>query len=614
MIHPIEILREAMGFSTWWEHQEHYFNLLPKIIEERAPIRFFISVPCGWGKTEIALIPFLSQFVRGDTLRFSSKMLYILPSQALVTDIIRRIKEYINKLCERLQFESIKVERDDGIEREINLLDVYRGDVVVTTMDSYLARLLSSPLVSKKHRHYFVGKSLRALCVLDEIHSYELYSLGFIKRLMEFYNKVNMNNIVMSASLNKLQQNMLGLVEEKGYATKVIYKPARDCATIRYRDDLHYNGQVLDYVRCVVELLNEILRNGSLDRRILIMCNTVNKAQATYKELKRNFHGLNLSLLHSRFKIKEKEDYVRKATKEILPRKIEKHNESGGVLVSTQVIESGVDISADLLISEIAPPDALIQRFGRCARELRCPTEPKTRVALGEIHVIPVKLESIKNIDEKPYPYPWVLASQAVFEKHCGENNKVMDAELIEELVKATPAPLRTSQHKDFFYITNVKERSLSSFIEEYLGIRVEREILKRLYQLFIEGQKEAGTWIEQRIWGYVEGIMPRFRHEERINLMIEKKSVELLFGIKGEIEKLRFADNDVLRNENYLKEKKLWEKMHTIIQEDSVRVNKKTLRSSVQCIYENTYYDPTYSYTYDREFGLISKKEEEDA
>lgn len=577
------------------------------------PIRFFVSVPCGWGKTETALIPFLSQFVKGETVQFSSRMLYVLPSQALVTDIIRRIKEYTKNLSEKLGVRFLKVERDDGIEREISLLDIYSGDVVVTTMDSYLARLFSSPLVSKKHRHYFVGKSLRALCVLDEIHSYDLYSLGFIKRLMEFYNKVNLNNIVMSASLNRLQQNVLGLTEEKGYISKVLYRPTRDCATIRYRDDLHYNGETRDYVKCVARLLNEILRTDSVNMRILVMCNTVNKAQATYIELKRTFPKVNFLLLHSRFKTQEKEDYVMRATKEILPRKTKESNEGGGVLVSTQVIESGVDISADLLISEVAPPDALIQRFGRCARELRCPGEPKIRVALGEIHVIPVKLENARTIDEKPYPYPWILASQAILEEHCKGNKKVMDAEIIEELVKATPAPLRTSQHKDFFYICNEKEQSLSSFIEEELGIQVEREILKRLYRQFMEGQNEANAWIEQRIWGYVETVMPRFRQEERINLMIEKSSVELLLGIKREIETLRFADNDISRNESYFKERELWKKMHAVVQKDSVRVNRKTLRVHVERIYENTYYDPAYSYTYNREIGLISKKEEED-
>jgi len=234
-------------------------------------------------------------------------------------------------------------------------------------------------------------------------------------------------------------------------------------------------------------------------------------------------------------------------------------------------------------------------------------------VALGEIHVIPINIENAKTVDEKPYPYPWILASQAVLEKYCKENRKDMDAELIEELVKVTPAPLHTSQYKDFFYICNEKEQSLSSFVKEELSIDLERDIFKRLYRQFLEGQNEANTWIAQRLWGYVEDKMPRFRQEERINFIIEKPSVELLLEIIREIDILRFADNDVSRNENYFKERELWKKMRTLVQKDSVRVNKKTLSVHVERIYENTYYDPTYSYSYNREIGLVPKKEEDD-
>lgn len=106
----------------------------------------------------------------------------------------------------------------------------------------------------------------------------------------------------------------------------------------------------------------------------IVLCNTVERAAAVYRTLRETkkyasqdplFDGDHLLLLHSRFRGHERVSW---------PTKLNAFEEGEGrhsgprIIIATQVVEAGVDISASVLYTELCPLASLIQRLGRCAR------------------------------------------------------------------------------------------------------------------------------------------------------------------------------------------------------------------------------------------------------
>jgi hypothetical protein len=92
----------------------------------------------------------------------------------------------------------------------------------------------------------------------------------------------------------------------------------------------------------------------------LIVVNTVDLAQSVYRELERRLEGANIVLVHSRFRPAERRAHMERA--------LDTPGDSGTIVVATQVVEAGVDMSAHLLVTETAPFSSIVQRLGRCNR------------------------------------------------------------------------------------------------------------------------------------------------------------------------------------------------------------------------------------------------------
>ncbi|SRR5712692_665305 len=108
----------------------------------------------------------------------------------------------------------------------------------------------------------------------------------------------------------------------------------------------------------IESLVQEIKNQHVANTNTLVIVNRVDRAQAIYRALAET--GIPRLLVHARF---------RPAEREILNRKLQDSPLSEGrILVATQAVEAGVDITSKTLFTELAPWTSLVQRFGRCNR------------------------------------------------------------------------------------------------------------------------------------------------------------------------------------------------------------------------------------------------------
>lgn len=109
-------------------------------------------------------------------------------------------------------------------------------------------------------------------------------------------------------------------------------------------------------------LADEVLARHVPETRTIVVMNTVGRAMGLWSALKKA-RKQNTELLHSRFRQPDRDAALARV---LAP-------DFGGIVVTTQVIEAGVDISSRTLLTELAPWTSMVQRAGRCNRDGQLP-------------------------------------------------------------------------------------------------------------------------------------------------------------------------------------------------------------------------------------------------
>jgi len=307
-----------------------------------------LRAPCGSGKTEACYIPLLI----GRNSVLPSRLIYSLPTRALVEDVAIRIKKGMS----RIGLPPI-ASSQHGANSEDPFL---KGEIVVATIDQTIGAYCCTPLSLPVHLGNIpAGAAVSSFLCFDEVHVYD-HSLGLqtMLVLIERSIKLGLPFFVMSATLPDSFINWFK--ESEAFSDRIAIVEGKDEDVPKRRSryvTLKWMGKLLED--------EDILKCAASWRRLMVVCNTVNHAQKLYLNVKRELEdqGFNVFLLHSRFLDKDRENIERRM-KSCL-----KNSEEKTCLITTQVCEVGLDISCDLLLTELAPPDALIQRVGRCARE-----------------------------------------------------------------------------------------------------------------------------------------------------------------------------------------------------------------------------------------------------
>ena len=275
--------------------------------------------------------------------------------------------------------------------REKLFYSTFSKPVTVSTLDSFLKYFMNMGRYNLAMNNIF-----DSIVIFDEVHTYNFKMLGFLKRILKELDKYKIPWCIMSASIpDKLKTQLFEekidyeLVTEKGLFEK-------KANNICIKKDLNIINDI--------KLIEEKYEDG---KNILIVCNTVNDAKQIYNILKEKIN--DTILYHSTFKtehrkLKEQELFYRLGKIYEKPETDDKdlnkyfeniNTKKNFILVATQVVEISLDIDFNVMFTEIAPIESLIQRFGRVNRK-------KNEKRLGEINIY-TNINSSKKV--KIYPY-----------------------------------------------------------------------------------------------------------------------------------------------------------------------------------------------------------------
>ncbi len=229
-------------------------------------------------------------------------------------------------------------------------------------------------------KHFFVRRFALSgkVVILDEIHSYDLYTGTLIDVLVEELTKLGCTVIILSATLTGARRRGLfpgASSDEKSMSADLV-------APFPLISGLDEQGSVVveattspkskdisvEFVK-IEKAYEEVISLAHDGGAVLWIHNTVDAAQQTYQRLKSEIgEAFPIGLLHSRFPF-----WRRKQLENEWMERFGKdgHGRCGSILVSTQVVEQSVDLDADLLVTELAPSDMLLQRIGRLWRHYR---------------------------------------------------------------------------------------------------------------------------------------------------------------------------------------------------------------------------------------------------
>lgn len=350
-----------------------------------------LVAPTGYGKTEFAFL-----WSNGE------KLFYTLPLRAAVNQTFERAKEIFKDQSPDEKVGLIHSDADvyllgDGGEVQANLkaYDLARQlahPVLISTGDQFFPYALRPPGYEKIYATFSYSR-----LVIDEVQAYDPRAAAIIVKFMEDVIRMGGRFLLMTATLPRFVEDEIRLaIGKSNYELLSLYDKRKNdlqqiekhCIKVELIENALDEGKP-DFT-VPEDKLKEVLNKAKEGKRVLVIANTVDQAQNIFDRLHKimqdqNYKGLrnSLWLLHSWYTQTDRDRLVteicgdkgRGIIGKFQNPKPDSENE-GRILTATQVVEASLDIDADVLFTEIAPLDALVQRMGRVLRRYGPTTEP----------------------------------------------------------------------------------------------------------------------------------------------------------------------------------------------------------------------------------------------
>lgn len=427
---PAEFFRKRFGFSPR-PLQEAALRVVSELDDVGLLV---IEAPMGEGKTEAAeaVVEYLAR------RRGFGGYLFCMPTQGTTDAMYSRVAHWSDGIDRSVSASLLHgkaalneewVERSAGVE----FSDMYSGDefgvdddygvspkrgmitaasawfrgryrgllspAVVATVDQGLWAATRTRFVALRHAG-LLGK----IVVIDEVHAYDAYMSVFLDELVRWCARLGTPVILMSATLPpQVRSNLVsawcrGAGREppeqfgvEGYPVVLGLSRASEVSrgVEQYRPDLDVSvevpGVAVDNATDVAVLARDLTESGGC---ALVVLNVVERAQQTWQQLRE--WDVPALLIHGRFTAAERARRTDQALRlfgsgDGRPERM--------VIVATQIAEQSFDVDADVLITDLAPMDLLLQRIGRLHRHSRNDTRRPESLRSPRVYVTGVLLD-----------------------------------------------------------------------------------------------------------------------------------------------------------------------------------------------------------------------------
>lgn len=502
---------------------EHaYLYPLSQVGVDVAKKHTLVTAPTGAGKTDFLI------------RRCKGRIFYTLPFQASINAMYKRFKVDFSDADIRRVHSASKVSLETEPEgrkvaqeatEDIDMQHHPGASIKVMTPHQLSALVFGTP------GHESIALDVRGQdVILDEVHTFsdkgQRMVLEIVQRLIYLDCRVHIGTATLPTALAKRLLELLG-------GSKSVYQVGLSEGVLddfdRHIIHKSYEDRAIDHV-AMYSIIDLAIAKGE---RVLIVANQVKRAQKIYESLQKKYSDLPTVLIHSRFRRKDRAALEKK----VVELQDSSHGKQAAIAIATQVVEVSLDISYDRMITEAAPLDALIQRFGRVNRKRK----PKGERELRPIHIL---APSEKPREVLPYDIDVVKRSYEVLPD--GEVFKEKRTQSLLDVVYPESVPIPTSNDYQFLADGSCRMKKLEhrprGVIIEALGIEGQCCILasdvgdyrsashyeKPLYEIPVPGNFNSYNRLAIEQSGSYPLVLPderyKFKEEDRRGLISEQE------------------------------------------------------------------------------------------
>jgi len=433
----------------------------------RAEGNVILKAPTGYGKTESALL--WSHANMDNT--YSNRIFYVLPYKASINAMYERLKEryFAEQGMVGILHSSSDYYLYASREDYRKLTNLYRK--IYSPIKVLTPFQIMKAIFGVGFYEMTFAELAKSLLIFDEIHAYESNIIGIILGMLEILLKnYDVNVLIMSATLPSFLERLF--IEILNPKKLILNKEKLDKFT------RHYVKIVDNNVINMIEKIDSLM--AKYGKPVLIACNTIDRSIEVYKLLRDKYKTL---LLHGRFSYGDRERLERE-----LRAKFSRYE----VVVATQVVEVSLDLSFSTVITEPAPLDALVQRFGRVNRQ------GWRDNILKPVHVLTIGSDK----DHYIYDSALVESSLNVLEE---VNGNLLKESMIQELMDDVYSDHAEKYIKEIEYAKNMtlelyrsltpmkKSKNEQEFYELFRGL----EVIPTKFESEIEKLIITGRYVE---------------------------------------------------------------------------------------------------------------------